>query len=417
MNATSKLTPAGALPEATSKAALQPRKSPFWKPLLAMMLGACLASCEKPAAKTGALTEEVEEKKVVILTCDQYFNPEVLVKFTERTGLQVDLVTYESTEEMEEKLKSNPQNYDVLVGEQAAMVSLRFGRLLSELDYNLLPHQKNLDPRYLNQPFDPENKFTLPYMWGTTVLAYRKDHFPTPPKHSLNLLFDTALAGKISLLDDRNECFSMMIRYLGLPGDTTEMAHLSKATGSLLDLVQRQKARFGSDNDMKEHLIDGSSSVAMIYNGDAALIAQDNPLIGYFIPQEGAVMWVDSFAIPRDSQRIKNAHKMIDFLIEAEIAALGSNFLRYASPNKAAGPFIEKSLLDDQVIYPPADVLARCSTVPLWKKDELRIMNNGWRLAQESLPERTSQIADKALIPVPKPDEPARAVTDTQNTP
>ena len=154
---------------------------------LAMMVG---VGCDKKEVVEVQPTLVEEGKKIEILSWDEYFAPEVLAEFTKRTGIEVAVQIYYSTEEMEEKLKSNPQKYDVLVAEQAAVVSLRMARLLMKLEKPRLANFKNLDPDYLNQEFDPSNEFSVPYMWGTTVVAYRKDHFATPPEESINLLFN-----------------------------------------------------------------------------------------------------------------------------------------------------------------------------------------------------------------------------------
>jgi spermidine/putrescine transport system substrate-binding protein len=270
-----------------------------------------------------------------------------------------------------------------------------------------------MNERYLDMEFDPGNKFTLPYMWGTTVLAYRKDHFTTPPKQSLSLLFDPAFRGKVSMLDERNECFAMMLQRLGRNLKSASVKDLNDAREELLTLVKDQKVKFGSDNGMKAHLLDGASSVAMIYSGDAAIIAQENPNIGYFIPEEGAVMWIDNFAIPRDSIRQNNAHRFIDFMMEAETAAASSNFLRYASPNKAAEPLLEKSLLEDATVYPSPELLARCRSMPVWSLDEQRAMNEGWKLVQQGareyqkdlgMPDAPSPLDSAAPVKAAAPD-------------
>lgn len=111
-------------------------------------------------------------------------------------------------------------------------------------------------------------------------------------------------------------------------------------------------------------------------------------------------MWVDSFAIPRDSTQAVNAHKFINFLIQGEIAAQGSNFLRYASPNKAAEPFIDPSLLSDPIVYPSAKVRATLYSMPLWTRDSLRVMNNGWHLIKEA--------SELNLVQAPPAEGPAR---------
>ena len=365
-------------------------------------LGMLNVGCQKASSPPliGS-AQSLADAKVVVLTCDEYFDPDVLLKFTQETGIEVEIQPYLSTAEMEERLKSNPQNYDVVVAEQGAIAQLRTGRLLLPLDSSQLTNRGNLDARYLNMPFDPQNKFSIPYMWGITTIAYRKDHFPTPPEESINLLYDPALAGKVSLLDDRNECFALGLLKMGHEVKDTQPQQMLEATDALIELVRKQRARFGSDNEVKEHLISGESSVAMIYNGDAQIIAQEHENISCFIPKEGAVMWVDSFAIPRDALHSTQAHKFINFLIQGEIAAQGSNYLRYASPNKTAEPFIDATLLSDPIVYPSEAVRARLFSMPVWTREALRVMNNGWHLVNEAREINLVQSPPATLPPPP----------------
>lgn len=371
------------------------------------MLGFC--SCGKSASNLPKVSmDKDEEPQVVILSWDEYFDPAVVENFTTETGIEVKILNYESTEVMEEKLKSNPQNYDVLITEQAAVQPLTSARMLSKLDFSKLPNLSNMDERYMNQEFDPGNKFTLPYMWGTTVLAYRKDHFKETPAQSLKLLFNPEYSGKVSMLDERSECFAMMLQKLNISVAHAGVSELERARDEMIDLVSKQKVRFGSDNNMKEHLLEGVSSIAMIYSGDAAIIGQENPNIGYFIPIEGAMMWVDNFAIPRDSIRQNNAHRFINYMMGAKVAAQSSNFLRYASPNKAAQPFLEKSLVEDATIYPSAQLLARCSSMPLWDMNEQRTMNEGWRMIQDVV----RQYDKESVANAAPQNKPAKDATD-----
>jgi spermidine/putrescine transport system substrate-binding protein len=352
--------------------------------VFAWLLLSFLVGCDKtpPVAKVPI---KEEEKKVVVINFDQYFAPKVLEAFTARTGIAVEVKTIESTDELQQLLRAAPDAYDVIITEESAITDLSERRLLLPLDPALVPHKKaNIDPQYLRQPCDPDNQYTVPYLWGTTLVAYRKDHFPTPPRESLDLLFDPSLKGKVSLLDERNECYMMALLKAGEIPAAAQAEQFEVASGLVRDLIVKHEARFGSDNQMKEHLLSGESSVALMYSGDAAIIAQDNPNISFFIPSEGATIWIDYCAIPRDTPRPKNAHLFIDFLTEKEIAAESSNFLRYASPNLKAGELIDADLLSDRTIYPSVEVRKRCAPIPAWTPEQQRLMNDGWKIAQEA---------------------------------
>lgn len=366
----------------------RPLRNPFRRwihGISALVLTGIISSCNKsaPVASAGPKPSK-DDKKLVVINFDQYFNKDVLKKFTERTGIEVKVVTIESTDELQQMLQQMPEEFDVLVTEESAISDLSERRLLRELDDGLLPHRSNIDPRYLHLACDPENKFSVPYMWGTTLIAYRKDLLTAPPAESAKLLFDPTVNSKISLLDERNECFMMMLLKLGYNPQTATEAQLQEASTILADLVVNHHARFGSDNQMKEHLQKGLSSVAQMYSGDAALISQEDPNIAYFIPEEGATIWVDYFAVLGDTPRVKSAHAFIDFMIEKENAAAGSNLLRYASPNLAAKDLIEPKLLEDRTIYPSEEIRKRCVPIPIWTLEQERVMNVGWKIAKEA---------------------------------
>jgi len=143
----------------------------------------------------------------------------------------------------------------------------------------------------------------------------------------------------------------------------------------------------------------------MMNSGDAALIAKENKdvPIGYFIPDEGGIIWTDSFCISRDSSRVANAYKFLDFMLEAKSAAKSSNDLHYASPNKAAAPFLSQELLSDAALYPQPEILAKCQYFKLSDIESKRMINFGWRRVQEAWQERSGQVSNK----VPDEADPA----------
>jgi spermidine/putrescine transport system substrate-binding protein len=304
---------------------------------------------------------------------------------------------------MVEGLKSEPGKFDVFLVEDGYIPILAGKRMMRPLDHRKLPHWKNLAPNFINQHFDPKNEFSSPYLWGTTLLAYRKDLLPSP-KPSWSLIFDPALKNRVSLLDDMMECYAGALRTMGIDNlSEAKPDEISAAADALTKLVKENYGRFGglSGNEVKQHLLEGSSWVCMMYSGDAALIAEGNPEvpIGYFIPEEGATIWVDSFCISRDTTRVENAHVFIDFMLEARSAAASANFLRYASPNQAATEFIEADLLADETINPRPEVLAKCSYFNLKDVESKRMVNVGWRRVMNAWYERSGQTSASPTLP------------------
>lgn len=382
-----------------------PTRRHFFCTLALGSLIGLLSGCgdgSKTAAKSSPSSEDsgahsrdpdaVNNKIVTIYTWDMYLNPELLTEFQKRTGIEVQPLVYESSDEMVDGLKSEPGRYDLFISEDGYIPILAGKRLMKEVDKKKLPHYKNLDPKFLSQPFDPENQFTVPYLWGTTLLAYRKDLLPNPV-HSWNIIFDPALKNRISFLDDRMEGYAGVLRTMGINLPDADVPSITKAADTMVDLVRNNGMRLGGGNEVKQHLLDGISAVSMIYSGDAALIAKENPTvpIGYFIPDEGATVWTDSFCISRDTTRLENAYKFLDFMIEAKSAAASANFLSYASPNKAAVEFINPELLADETINPRQEVLDKCRYFQLRDVDSARKVNEGWRRVQDAWMEKSGQ--------------------------
>ena len=203
------------------------------------------------------------------------------------------------------------------------------------------------------------------------------------------MLFDPALKDRIAFLDDKMECFAGVLRTMGVNvlSEATP-GQINEAADRMVSLVQEGGMRFGgnSGNEVKEYIVEGKCWISMMYSGDAALIARDNPElpISYFIPVEGATIWMDSFCISRDTTRADNVYQFLDFMLEAKSAAATANFLRYASPNRAATPFISADLLADETINPRPEILKKCQYFQLKNLESIRMVNTGWRRVKEA---------------------------------
>ena len=373
-------------------------------------LALLLAACEKEKASSVAQPTAPAQQIVTVFTFDEYTDPALLDEFKARTGIRVDLKFYDETDEMVENLKSHPGEYDIFLCEDGYIPILAGKRMMKALDHTRLEQWKNLDPRRLDQPFDPKNEFSVPYLWGTTLLAYRKDMI-TDPIQSWKLVFDPALKDKVSFMNERMECYAGVLRSMGLNLPNADQGAIIKAADAMVNLVNHHGLRMGGEAEVKQNLLDGSSALSMMFSGDAVRLAAENPdvPIGYFIPEEGATVWTDSFCISRDTTRLDNAYKFLDFMLEAKSAAASSNFAHYASPNRAASPYIDKALLADTTINPHEDVLAKCSFFKLKNVDSQRELNKGWRRVQEAWQVRSGQASDVPGDPLEPGSTPAAA--------
>jgi spermidine/putrescine transport system substrate-binding protein len=367
--------------------------------ILLLGLTSILVGCGKKPDEQTQEKVQPQSSELCLFSWDEYLDQKLLDEFKERTGIQVNVKIFQSSDEMVEGLKSEPGTYDVLICEDGYVPILAEKRMLCPVDRKKLTNWENLDPNRINPAFDPENKFSVPYLWGTTLLAYRRDLLQAP-KHSWSVIFEDRLKDKVGFLDDRMECYAGILRTMNIQVADAKPEEIEEAAKKLQMMVRDRGMRLGglSGNEVKKYLLEGSCWISMIYSGDAARIANENPdiPISYFIPEEGATVWMDSFCISRDSRKVETAHKFLNFMLEAKIAAASANFLRYASPNKAAFPYIDSNLLNDETINPKPAILAKCEFFNLKNLDSLRMVNVGWRRVQEAWQGRNGQASNAA---------------------
>lgn len=352
------------------------------KSLFVTLLAAIgFSSCgEKKAtiANETPLAEETSEREVVVFTWEEYFDPEVISQFEEESGIHVRFEYFDSLGALTGELQSQPDAFDVVVVDDVTLLELVDVRMVQKLDRDLVPNLANFDQRYLDQQFDPGNQFSVPYLWGTTLIAVNSEKIPDP-EPSWNILWDPKFKGRVALMDEKDDLYASALLSLGLPMDTEDPEHLEAATRRLEDQVTKVKPDFLSLEDIKDRLLAGECDVACLYSGDAAIIAEEDERISYFIPKEGAPLWMDNFVIAKEAGNVKEAHAFINFLSRGDIAAQNANYLWYATPNKAAKSLLSKDLMDDDSVNPPQDVLDRCALHARPSLARIKIMNRGMR--------------------------------------
>ncbi len=326
----------------------------------------------------------------------EYINPEVVSRFTEATGIRVEIENFGNQEELVARVRSGPSRYDVIVIEDSVIDALNELGLLRELDAGQLPNRKHLDPRYLGRPSDPHDRYSMPYHWGTTLLAFRRDKVEGTPT-SWSVLWDERYAGHIWMLSDVEEVVGVATLASGFNLNTVNTDELEVIHRRVLEQVPWVE-RYADTVVIKQGLAAGDCWLAVIYSGDAAQAARENPNVGYVIPDEGAPMWVDNLCIPRDALNVREAHEFINFLMDPEIAALNANYLRYATPNASARAQVDPALLSDAAICPPPELLTRCSFYEKMDQPRQRFFNRVWadilRLRKEI--EQTREAASPA---------------------
>lgn len=326
--------------------------------ILLLLLALLFPSCSPQQSSSQA---SAAKDVLTILTWEEYFPPEVLEEFEDNEDILLEVITYENSEHFYGLMLSQPERYDVVVIDDHAFRILQNLRLLADLDHSQLTNFSNLG-HYKGQKFDPENRFSIPYLWGTTLLTYDAELVKRPPT-SWNDLWDPQVVGNemVAMLMEPSELFAVAMLKLGHPTSSSDEHQIAEARDTLLAQFDSVNLRYLTEIEIIEHLEEGVCAAAMLYSGDYTVASEENPNLEAIIPEEGATLWMDNFCISQESDNKELAYRFIDFMIDAEVAKECAEWNWYASPNEAAEKLLDPELLSDKTVYPPAGVLAKCS--------------------------------------------------------
>jgi spermidine/putrescine transport system substrate-binding protein len=277
-----------------------------------------------------------------------YIDEDILTQFEEECGVKVIQDLYSSNEDMIAKIQAGNSGYDLIVPSDYAVELLAEAGLLAELDMENIPNFSNLKPGTVGLYFDPDNKYSVPYQWGTTGIAYNETAFPDGLPDSWAYLFDPELvcqhSGFVSMLDDERESIGAVLQYLGYSYNDTDPAHQEEAKDVLL--AQKEcLAGYNSDN-VNQQLAAEEIVLAHAWTGDAALARDENENIKFVIPKEGGAIWQDNLAIPIDAPHKYTAEVFINYLLDPEIGAQNTNYIYYFTPNAASEPLLDEYYYD-----------------------------------------------------------------------
>lgn len=299
------------------------------------------------------------ERVLNLYIWSNYIAPETLRKFEERHHVRVNLDLYDANEAMLAKVQAGNTAYDVLCPSNYPIEVLIKQGLLRPLDHSALPHFTNLDPRYLNQHYDPGNRHSVPYFVNTCGIAYSKKRVGAVD--SWAAMWDPRWRGRILMLDDPRESLGVALMRLGKSVNSREDLALVEAQRLLLR--QKPLVRTYNSSNYEDVLLSGDVWLAHGWNGQFAKAMEQDSDIEYVIPREGATLAVDSLVIPATAPHPELAHAFLDFTLEAEIAAEICRTMKYSSPNRAAIPLLPPQIRGNRAIFPADDVNQRLELI------------------------------------------------------
>ena len=246
--------------------------------------------------------------------------------------------------------------------------------MLYKINKDNIPNLKNIDERFLDLSFDPDNTYSIPYMWGTVGILYNTT-MVTEPVDSWKILWDEQYSGQILMYDSVRDTIGVTLISLGYDINTRNADEVVAAQDALIK--QKPLVRAYLTDDIKMEMINGSAAMGVMYSGDAVACIAENEDLAYALPQEGSIVWFDNVIIPKSSQHTAEAEAFINFLCGAEVARQNTEYIGYSTPNKAALALMDAEYTDDPTYNPPQDVLDRC-TVFHDLGDFISVFSDAW---------------------------------------
>ncbi len=297
-------------------------------------------------------SDVLNDEKLVVYNWGEYIDPEVLTMFEEETGIDIVYEEFETNEILYPKISSGAIAYDVICPSDYMIQRMIENDLLSEINFDNIPNLKNIGKQYLEQSrqFDPENKYSVPYCWGTVGILYNK-MMVDEPVDSWSILWDPKYKDNILMQDSVRDAFGVTLKYLGYSLNSIDLDELTEAKNLLIE--QKPLVQAYVIDQVRDKMIGNEAALGVIYSGEAIYTQKENPNLEYVIPKGGSNIWIDSWVIPKNAEHKENAEKFINFLCRPDIALMNFEYITYSTPNEAARELIEdESIRNSEIAFP-----------------------------------------------------------------
>ena len=344
-----------------------------------MMAGLLLTGCGSGSG----------EKQRVVNVCSwgEYIDTDLIDQFEEETGIKVNYQTAESNETLYSLLKSGGADFDVIVPSDYMISQLIEENMLAELNYDNIPNFSKIDDRFKNLSYDPENKYTVPYTWGTLGIIYNTSMVDEPIT-SWSAMFDEKYAGNVLLINNSRDAFGIALMYLDYSVNTTDEAQIREAYQLIADANAKGVYQGKVMDEIFLKMEGGNAAIGTYYAGDYLTMLENNEDLAYVVPDEGSNWFVDAMCVLKDAQNKTEAEEWINFITSTEANLANMDYIWYASPNKEAlekypeyyeetyGEPLDMELYE--IMAAPQEVLDRCEAYLVLPEETRNLYNDLW---------------------------------------
>ena len=315
-----------------------------------------------------------EEARVNFYNWDTYIGETTLEDFEDATGIAVKMDLFADNDELFAKLKEGNPGYDLIVPTNDYVERMILAEMLEPLDHSMITNIDNIDPVFRDAQFDPGRKHSMPYMWGTQGIGYLKSKVSSPPDSWKVLLDSDEYAGRIALLSE--SVLEVALKYLGHSYNSTDPNAIKEAEELLIK--QKPNIKVFAEDNGQDLLLSGEVDLTMEWNGDILQVMEEDDDISYVVPKEGSLLWQDCLCIPKGAPHPENAHKLINYILDAEAGAAIADFIYYATPNQAARAHLSDDYNNNPAIFPSPETLANCEAAVYLGEDVTRMKDEAW---------------------------------------
>ena len=353
------------------------------KKTVALLLTLSLAVL--PLTACGSASSSGSNGEVVVYNWGEYIDPDTISMFEEETGIKVIYDEFETNEIMFPKIEASASKYDVVCPSDYMIKKMIENDLLAEINYDNVPNAKaNIGQQYwdMSKEFDPENKYSVPYCWGTVGILYNKT-MVDGPVDSWSILWNEKYADNILMQDSVRDAFMVALKLNGYSMNSVNPEELNAAKESLI--AQKPLVQAYVIDQVRDKMIGNEAAIGVIYSGEAIFTQRENPDLEYVIPKEGTNVWIDSWVITKNAPNKENAEKFIDFMCRPDIALKNFEYITYSTPNDAARELIEdEDIRNSKIAFPTLSDYSNLETFTYLGEDADALYNELWKEVKSS---------------------------------
>ena len=334
----------------------------------------CIILCTLPACSG----KSSDDRTLTVFNYSEYLDPDMLERFTEQTGIRIQYEEATTPEEMYTKYTTGAISYDLLCTSDYMIKRLIDEGEAQEIDFSALPNYSNIDDKIitLSRSFDKDNRYALPYFWGTVGILYNTGKV-TAPVDSWNVLFDGEYSGEIIMQDSMRDSFMVALKALGYSLNTTDENEIREAA----ELLKKQKKDVASYlvDEARDELVAENAVMGVVYSGEAYLGNEYNSDLEYVIPKEGSNLWIDSWIVTKSCTDTDAARQFLDFLCEEDVANANFEYIYFSTPNRAVVDDMDEELKTNTAVVPTDESIENCEIYEALDPDTTNLYNELWK--------------------------------------